>query len=323
MDKFMHFAQPLLPQRRRLAREWARRLIKDPWLRFHESVERWQYRDLWSRMLSPSATNLEMGRLLQESAPCLVSRLGQTEARILGESLWKRSSYSAISLKQAHQNAGIFPAEPWLLEQFSAIYGHALKHVDLLGFWQTPYQARLISQCDSAMRLGPLSALEPFDQDPPWSKHLKDRCVLVVHPFADTIHDQYHRRREMIFPGREVLPSFDLKLVKPPQTIAPSTGGFEHWLDAFDRLVDQVLSLEFEVALIGCGAYGLPLGAAIKSSERQAIHLGGSLQILFGIRGRRWEQMPSTCSMMNANWVRPSTEETPSAASLVDEGCYW
>ena len=79
----------------------------------------------------------------------------------------------------------------------------------------------------------------------------------------------------------------------------------------------------FDVALIGCGAYGLPLGAAIKQMGKPAVHLGGALQLLFGIRGRRWEAMPQYLSLMNDAWVRPSSTETPPLAEMVDGGCYW
>jgi hypothetical protein len=40
---------------------------------------------------------------------------------------------------------------------------------------------------------------------------------------------------------------------------------------------------------------GLPLAAAIKAMGRPALHLGGALQLLFGIRGRRWEGHAPLC----------------------------
>jgi hypothetical protein len=77
------------------------------------------------------------------------------------------------------------------------------------------------------------------------------------------------------------------------------------------------------VALLGCGAYGLPLAAAIADSGRVAVHVGGALQLLFGIRGRRWEASPRFEPLMNPSWVRPSLAETPSGADQVDGSCYW
>ena len=70
-------------------------------------------------------------------------------------------------------------------------------------------------------------------------------------------------------------------------------------------------------------SYGLPLAAAICAMGRPALHLGGALQLLFGIRGRRWEAMPPFAALMNEAWSRPLPAETPAAAGQVDGGCYW
>lgn len=89
----------------------------------------------------------------------------------------------------------------------------------------------------------------------------------------------------------------------------------------------------YDVVLIGCGAYGFPLAAHAKRTGHQAIHLGGALQLLFGIKGNRWED-ESMCkkwglptgaytSLFNAYWVRPSNDETPITAASVEGACYW
>ena len=45
--------------------------------------------------------------------------------------------------------------------------------------------------------------------------------------------------------------------------------------------------IEFDVAIIGCGAYGLPLAVEAKRMGKQAIHMGGATQVLFGIKVNR------------------------------------
>ena len=65
------------------------------------------------------------------------------------------------------------------------------------------------------------------------------------------------------------------------------------------------------------------MGIRDGAGGRPALHLGGALQLLFGIRGRRWEAMPRFAALMNEAWVRPLPQETPAAASQVDGGCYW
>ena len=40
----------------------------------------------------------------------------------------------------------------------------------------------------------------------------------------------------------------------------------------------------FDIALIGCGAYGFPLAAFVKGIGKKAVHIGGPLQLFFGIK---------------------------------------
>jgi hypothetical protein len=86
---------------------------------------------------------------------------------------------------------------------------------------------------------------------------------------------------------------------------------------------DEVAAKQFDVAIIGCGAYGFPLAAHVKRLGKQAVHLGGATQILFGIRGNRWDKHPAISSLYNEHWVRPDVTEKPSGAEKVEGACYW
>ena len=79
----------------------------------------------------------------------------------------------------------------------------------------------------------------------------------------------------------------------------------------------------YDVAIIGCGAYGFPLAAKLKNAGKQVIHMGGATQILFGIKGRRWEENPRAQLKFNDAWVHPKKEETPKKCGVVENGCYW
>lgn len=304
---------------RKAWQSWA----KNPYLWLAQAVERQRYGQLWQKQLTAEQANAAIVQMLRNRQPCLVGRMGHTEGRIVGEVMFRGARFGRLTKKQAHQNAGIFPVSPPLLSSFAEIYAASISQADLLGFWQTTFQARLLAECYPTIPLAPLPALEPYLQASPWSAALKGRRVLVVHPFAATIFQQFGVKRSKLFSNPQILPEFELQVLAPPQTLAPLTGGYATWLEALDHLIERVHQRDFDVALLGCGAYGLPLGAAIKASGRQAIHLGGALQVLFGIRGRRWEQMPAIAALMKPSWVRPSQGETPVSAAFVDEGCYW
>ena len=92
---------------------------------------------------------------------------------------------------------------------------------------------------------------------------------------------------------------------------------------------DQIDKIDYDVCLIGCGAYGFLLAAHCKMKGKKAVHLGGALQLLFGIKGKRWEDPnygfagKNYLSFMNEYWVRPSKEETPTLSNSVEGSCYW
>ncbi|MGL4293479.1 MAG: hypothetical protein ACRCSQ_07885, partial [Bacteroidales bacterium] len=59
-----------------------------------------------------------------------------------------------------------------------------------------------------------------------------------------------------------------------------------------------------------------------------AFHLGGSLQLLFGITGNRWEDRNyhpeyPYYQLMNQYWVRAGAKERPPIAGKVEGACYW
>lgn len=300
-----------------------RSLVKHPAAAFRDMLERVRFRSVFGALCTEREANQAILHALQAGHPFAAARIGHTEGRIVGEWQFKNSCYGRLTRKEAHQYSGIFPVQADLLDRFAEIYADAIAKVDLLGFWQTAFQAQIINALPCQPRLAPLSALEPYLQSHPWSSALAGKRVLVVHPFAATIERQYQENRQFLFENPLVLPAFDLITLTSPQTLAPAAAGFRDWCDAYQHLLAQVSAQHFDCALIGCGGYGLPLAAAVKAMGKQAIHLGGALQLLFGIRGRRWDDDSQFANFFNDAWVRPSDLETPVEAKAVDGGCYW
>ena len=148
----------------------------------------------------------------------------------------------------------------------------------------------------------------------------------MIHPFVETIKKQY-KKRECLYPGTEILPEFELLTLKAVQTIAGQTDArFQSWFEALHYMYQEAIKQEFDVAIIGCGAYGLPLAAMLKEYGKQAIHLGGAVQILFGIRGKRWdrdEKYDYVRKFYTNERVYPNDSERPEQSEKVEGGCYW
>ena len=51
--------------------------------------------------------------------------------------------------------------------------------------------------------------------------------------------------------------------------------------------------------------------------------LRGIVKLLFGIKGKRWDNHPIISKFYNDAWVRPDESETPNQARKVEGGSYW
>ncbi|MGE9627290.1 hypothetical protein, partial [Escherichia coli] len=92
------------------------------------------------------------------------------------------------------------------------------------------------------------------------------------HPFDAEIKSQYGKK-ELLWKDKEVLPDFDLITYKPVVSMLGQQTEYLSWMEALDKMQTDIRTIEFDIALIGCGAYGMPLAAFIKGMGKQAIHL--------------------------------------------------
>jgi len=277
---------------------------------------------------------------LEDDAPFMAARLGAKEANTtirylniqekvgswikLSRYLFKRSGpfwWDDEIRKEMQINTGFFPTDDEHLAHFGERMVQDLPIVDILGSSIPGREVRLMQYFQQA-KIIPLPDLEPYYHNDPWSQALKGKKVLVVHPYETSIKNQYARRKKL-FQDPKVLPEFELLTLKAVQSIAGNPVGYESWFDALDWMCDQIAKMDYEVAIIGAGAYGLPLAAFVKRMGKKAIHLGGPTQILFGIRGQRWDDREFFQKLYNEFWMRPLPEEIPENYQAVEGGCYW
>ena len=89
-------------------------------------------------------------------------------------------------------------------------------------------------------------------------------------------------------------------------------------------LQEQISKADFDFATVGCGGFSLMLLEHIKKMGKSSIHLGGANQLLFGIKGKRWDSGFSNKDWYGTSeWIRPLEEEIPKNKNLVENGCYW
>ncbi|MFE0299523.1 GT-D fold domain-containing protein [Priestia megaterium] len=266
-------------------------------------------------------TNSEIKKAILNEQPLFVSRIGSVELSALNN-YYKKKKWTSAIRKTMENNAGFFPATDENLNRFCQIYNRDISTIDMLGIWYNDGEHDIYNKYNFNRKVTELRNLEPYYALNPWSAALKGKKVLVIHPFAQTIQQQYKNHKK-IFENPNVLPEFNLITMKAVQTISNAQTEFKNWFEALEYMKKQINSIDFDVAIIGAGAYGLPLGAHIKQKNKVAIHLGGATQILFGIKGSRWDNHPVISQFYNSYWSRPSDEEKPEGFKKVEKGCYW
>lgn len=283
------------------------------------------------RILTCDEANQKLYDLIISNKPFVAGRFGATELLNMRSFEYGDFIFSKYN-KEFHFNqlcewSGFFPNDIKLLPKFFNLMKDSCKDLDLLAVWFQPFEDYYIRKVmKKNLAITYLLDFEPWKGTVHWSSALKGKKVLVIHPFEKTIIEQY-RKRELIFPGKDILPEFELQTIKAVQTLAGNEDErFNSWFDAFDYMYSEVMKRDFDIAIIGCGAYGLPLATKIKASGKQAIHLAGATQLLFGIKGKRWEEnlaFDYIKKQFNDNWVYPCDEDRIINSNNVEGGCYW
>jgi hypothetical protein len=293
-------------------------------------------------ILSTESSNQLIFEFIQAGKPAMISRFGSPESKCLLNYLELQDSRKKGLFSNLHAKftgavstwrsdvktdlqdlVGFFPTTDEMLERFASYYIEQVKKIDAIGVWGfVPGETFLMKKyCPNAAAYEP-QALEPYFFTNPWSKALKGKKVLVIHPFTNSIKKQF-ANREKLFTDKSVLPEFELKTITAVQSIAGNKTEFSDWFEALASMQEQIDATDFDVAIIGAGSYGLPLSAYVKEKKKIAIHIGGAVQILFGIKGKRWDEHPRISQLYNENWIRPDLSELVPESQKVEGGCYW
>jgi ABC-type transport system substrate-binding protein len=204
-------------------------------------------------------------------------------------------------------------------------YLSVLPDMDILAVWNhfKDFEIELIRSSNSDCTTVELRSLEPYYfTSHRWTDLLAGKKVLIISPFTDSIAQQI-AQKDKVWPNK-LLPDFSALYLKFPPSyyLVAENEQSSYPQDSqqlLDEFIDQIDELTYDIALIGAGLYSIPLATHCKDNNKVAIHLGGALQVLFGVKGKRWTSM----SFINDYWVNPQPHETPQYKNLCEDGCYW
>lgn len=278
--------------------------------------------------------NTKVKEAILKKTPLMVSRFGSAELnwylnfKILHKSLIRKIfAYITLEIDEIDSSKKLIKDmtfQPYSLEatqNYISEIDNVIPKIDILGTWMKQEQSREID-FNKNISFIYLGNLEPYYCKEPWTAALEGKNVLIIHPMKKSIELQFSKRK-VLFGERNILPNFQLSVLQAPYFDDIRFGSWESIMKYYKQ---ELKKINFDVAILGCGSWGMPLAGYIKDMGKVAIHLGGSTQLLFGIIGERWEsQWPEfrALGLVNDNWVRPLPEETPEWAKGYDKNSYW
>lgn len=150
---------------------------------------------------------------------------------------------------------------------------------------------------------------------------MNNKKVLVISSFDGLIKRQFESSNL-----KKIYDNFPnitkLETIKFPYCFH-NNGPHENYFETLDIVFEEIKKIDFDIAILGCGAYGHMLSHKIdKELNKDAIYVGGSIQTLFGIISSREKEHGKI--KYNEYWITEiPVEYRPNNYKLIENGCYW
>jgi hypothetical protein len=208
-------------------------------------------------------------------------------------------------------------------KKFAPLYYQAYLTGDIQCVWigdeYLKMQSNLLARCSKDVVAIDSMSVEPYYSKYPWTAALEGKKVLVVSPFVDDFFRQYSQRQKIWPIDKKILPEFELLCYKSNFYFDKT----DDYAEVYHKMSKDISGFNFDIALLSCGAVGLLLGRYIREDlQKSSVYMGGALQILFGVKGARWETHPVISTFFNESWIRSSSESSTSG-KVLDNSCYW
>jgi len=166
-----------------------------------------------------------------------------------------------------------------------------------------------------------LNGTKFVDRIPGIFSYLPGKRVLVISCFSGLIKSQYESGN--VYKVYDFFPEIKgVETVTVPYCFL-NNGPHNNYFETMEAIFQEVKNTDFDIALLGCGAYGHMLCHKIHTElNKEAMYIGGSITNLFGILSSR-ERICSNL-VTNEYWITEIPDEyKPANYKLIENGCYW
>ena len=289
-------------------------------------------------LLPREATAALCRRAIVAGEPFALAKLGPSMLAVLyllAKDRWLASGEAdRIIHWHGHNQSGLFPEDAGAWQSFARRYREAASEIDVatVQLDLSPIEVATVRE------LAPRRLTYSLDAEPDRSipdrpeqcflPALQGRRVLIVCPFARLLAERAERATfEAVWArtGKRWLEPATVDALEFPYGFEPETERVFGNIDALlQHICDRIDARDFDVALIGAAGLAMPVAAHVKRRGRVAIDLGGHLQVLFGVKGKRWRNDPEWAERyFNDAWIEMPKRYRPTRADVCDCGAYW
>jgi hypothetical protein len=275
--------------------------------------------------LQPNSTRRDLALALRQSlrnpSGLAVAKLGLSEQTFLSypfllERCISERQVAALTLhtrRHAAANTGVFPGDIDSIVEFSKLHAKAARSLDFVGLVSGRLEADLLNYLDYQGKTLSIFDFEPDRSIPDdrascYLPELEGQRVLIVSSVAELL---CARANEETFTavwaktGKLWFRPAQVTSLQFPWAYDRNTQHqFGSSMNLLEWIIERIDPETFDIALIAGATFGVPVAAAIKDMNRSAIALGGALQVLFGVSGKRWRDDPTWVqNYMTKAWI--------------------
>jgi hypothetical protein len=291
---------------------------------------------------------ISRGEFLRDICYASEHRVGYAAGKIgLAQQYWMyypillRQSPDSLKVKRFHEalrfnglnQNGIFPADPNFYLEFNRFYVDSVRQLDCLGLCLSPGEPELLKHYRLTNKLIPYGCQEPDRSGPSdeancYLPFFRNKRLLLVCPFASLLKERATKDTfEGVWAntGKKWFYPAGIQAVEFPYGFSPSTHArFVNAIELYEWIGARMDEHEYDVALIAAAGLGVSLAARAKRNGKIAVDLGGHLQVLFGVLGKRWKEMTWWHDRyVNGSWIDMPEQYRPKETGVCDNGAYW
>jgi len=231
----------------------------------------------------------------------------------------------------ALKQEGLYPENCDFYLAFNRFYMNHVRNLDCLGVCYRPstMEMQILRYYKLHSKLIYFEFQEPDRTDQQcYLPYFRDKKLLIICPFAAVLKSQATKE---IFEGvwsktgKKWFYPKSVDAVEFPYGFAQETHQkYSTVMDLFDFIIGKINQKDFDVALVAAGGLSIPIASTIKNMGKVAIDLGGHLQFVFGVLGKRWrDSEDGKRNYYNDFWIDMPARYKPKETDVCDNGAYW